>query len=84
MSPSNARPVEHWLASGKKARLVAAELGVSTWNLRDWKKRFGPPPSPSPSVTQLQEQVRALKAELLRTQQQRDILKKPRASLPIP
>lgn len=69
--------VEHWLASGKKAKLVAAELGVSVWNLRDWKKRFGPPsPAASPSVAELQGQVRTLKAELLRTQQQRDILKK--------
>jgi transposase-like protein len=68
--------VEHWLASGKKARLIAAELGVSVWNLRDWHKRYGPPPPPAPGVVELQEQVRALKAELLRAQQQRDILKK--------
>lgn len=69
--------VEHWLTSGKKARLIAAELGISVWNLRDWKKRFGPPsPMATLSVAQLQDQVQALKAELLRTQQQRDILKK--------
>jgi transposase-like protein len=69
--------VEHWLSSGKKAKQVAAELGVSSWNLRDWRKRFGPPaPQPSASGADLQDQIRAPKAELLRTQQQRDILKK--------
>ena len=68
--------VEHWLSSGKKATAVAAELGVSQWNLRDWKKRYGPSTPASSSVSELQAQVRSLKAELLRTQQQRDILKK--------
>jgi transposase len=68
--------VEHWLASGRKAKLIAAELGVSVWNLRDWHKRYGPPPAPAPDVAELQAQVRALKAELWRAQQQRDILKK--------
>jgi len=35
------------LQSGKSAKQLAAELGVSHWNLRDWKERYGPPPPPS-------------------------------------
>jgi transposase-like protein len=69
--------VEHWLASGKKAGVIAAELGVSIWNLRDWKKRFAPAPPARPLTTaELEAQVRRLQSELLRVSQQRDILKK--------
>jgi transposase-like protein len=68
--------VEHWRSSGKKASVIAAELGVSVWNLRDWKKRYGPPPGPAQTFAQLEAENRTLRQELLRVQQQRDILKK--------
>lgn len=29
------------LESGRKAAQLARELGVSPWNLRDWKERYG-------------------------------------------
>ena len=68
--------VAHWLSSGKKANVIATELGVSVWNLRDWKKRYGPPPGPAKTFGQLEAENRTLRQELLRLQQQRDILKK--------
>lgn len=68
--------VEHWLSSGKKAAQIASELGVSVWNLRDWKKRYGPAPGPAKTMAQLEAENQALRQELLRAQQQRDILKK--------
>lgn len=68
--------VEPWLSSGKKAAVIAPELGVSVWNLRDWKKRYGPPPGPATTFAQLEQENRTLRQELFRAQQQRDILKK--------
>lgn len=35
------------LQGDKPLKLLAADLGVSHWNLRDWKRRYGPPP-PAP------------------------------------
>ena len=58
--------VEHWLSSGKKAAQIASELGVSVWNLRDWKKRYGPAPGPAKTMAQLEAENRALRQELLR------------------
>ena len=29
------------LESGRKAAQLARDLGVSPWNLRDWKRRYG-------------------------------------------
>jgi transposase len=54
---------------------LAQELGVSHWNLRDWKKRFGPP-APLRSSEALEAEVRALRRENERLRAQRDILKK--------
>ena len=34
--------VDHWQSSGKTAKEVAQEFGVNFWNLRDWKRQYGP------------------------------------------
>jgi transposase len=67
--------VELLLSSGKPVTQIARELGVSQWNLRDWKERYGPVPVPQ-SPADLAAENRQLRAELLRVQTQRDILKK--------
>jgi transposase-like protein len=59
----------------KPIKQLAQELGVSHWNLRDWKKRYGPP-APSRSSEALEAEVRALRRENERLRAQRDILKK--------
>ena len=69
--------VELWVNSGKPVKQIAEELGVSIWNLRDWKKRFLPAePKPARSLEQVEAENRALREELQRIKNQRDILKK--------
>jgi transposase-like protein len=69
--------VELWVNSGKPAQQIAQELGVSVWNLRDWKKRYLPsPPAPARTLEQAETENRALREELQRVKNQRDILKK--------
>jgi transposase len=69
--------VELLVNSGKPAKQIAQELGVSLWNLRDWKKRYLPPPPARPrTVEQAEAENRALREELQRVKNQRDILKK--------
>jgi transposase len=59
----------------KTIKQLAQELGVSHWNLRDWKKRYGPP-APVRSSEVLEAELRALRRENERLRVQRDILKK--------
>jgi transposase len=59
----------------KPIQQLAQELGVSHWNLRDWKKRYGPP-APVRSSEVLEAELRALRRENERLRAQRDILKK--------
>lgn len=59
----------------KPIKQLAQELGVSHWNLRDWKKRYGPP-APVRSSEVLETELRALRRENERLRAQRDILKK--------
>jgi transposase len=54
---------------------LAQELGVSHWNLRDWKKRYGPP-APIRSSEVVETELRALRRENERLRAQCDILKK--------
>src|SRR6516225_2861496 len=58
--------------SGRSLSQIAAELGVSHWNLRDWKEIYGRRSTPA----QLQEQLEGLRAELAEVREQRDALKK--------
>ena len=66
--------VEHWLKSDKPGTQVAAELGVSYPSLKEWKRRYVGEVTPARS--DLEAENRALKAELARVREQRDILKK--------
>ena len=58
--------------SGRSLNQVAAELGVSHWNLRDWREIYGRRSTPA----QLQEQLERLRAENAELRGQRDALKK--------
>ena len=58
--------------SGRPLREIATELGVSVWNLRDWKEIYGQRSTPA----QLAEQLRRLRAENTELRDQRDALKK--------
>jgi transposase len=70
--------VEHWMLSGKSARIIAAELGINEQSLHKWKQQFKALPAGQVAGTleQLQAENRRLQRELHRVAQQRDILKK--------
>jgi len=63
------------LKGEKTLPVIAEELGVSHWNLRDWKRRFGPA-APERSSAALELEIRALRRENEHLRTQRDILKK--------
>lgn len=66
--------VEHWLRSGKSGTQIARELGISYPSLKEWKRRYGG--DAAPQRADLEAENRALRAELTRVREQRDILKK--------
>ena len=66
--------VEHWLRSGKNGTQIAKEMGVSYPSLKEWKRRYGG--EATPQRADLEAENRALRAELARVREQRDILKK--------
>ena len=66
--------VEHWLRGGKSSGVIAKERGVSAPTLKEWKRRYAG--EAVPNKPSLEEENRALKAELARVREQRDILKK--------
>jgi transposase len=66
--------VEHWIKSGQPGAQIAAELGLSYPSLKEWKRRYCGDATPVRS--DLEAEIRALKAELARVREQRDILKK--------
>jgi transposase len=64
---------------GHKLSDVAERLGVSTWSLMRWKKRFEQPTSKQVATVVADDsaaEVARLKAELRRVTEERDILKK--------
>ena len=70
----------------KKAVQVAMDFGIKPWNLRDWKRRYGPTAKPADaglpqSPEALARENRQLRKELARVTMQRDILKKTAAIL---
>jgi len=73
--------VRLWQSSGRAAEAVAQELGISVFNLYEWKRKqagsraAGSPPAFA-SKEQLQVEVERLRQELARMTEQRDILKK--------
>ena len=85
------RAVELWLASGKAATVVAAELGILPQRLSAWRGRFAPPPPGGEGgggakrrAAQLEAEITRLRRENDYLRQQRDILKKLWASSPKP
>lgn len=73
--------LELWRTSGKTRKEVGAELGISEWNLRDWKEALDPKgsskPTPRPRTqTELEMEINRLRQENHRLRNQRDILKK--------
>jgi len=73
--------VDHWCHSGKTAEQVAKEFGVKVWNVRDWRRRYGPTHKPVDAPVpetpeELKREIQQLRKELARVTTQRDILKK--------
>jgi len=66
--------VENWIRTGKPGTQIAAELGISYPSLKEWKRRYYG--DAVPQRDDLAAENRALKAELARVREQRDILKK--------
>jgi transposase len=66
--------VEHWLASGKSAQAIGQELGISAGLLYDWRSELAP--AAGKSSLDLQAELEAMRQELARVTEQRDILKK--------
>lgn len=73
--------VDHWCHSDKAAEAVAKDFGVKVWNVRDWRRRYGPTHKPvdaplPQTPEELRREVQQLRKELARVTTQRDILKK--------
>ena len=66
--------VEHWIKSGQLGTQIARELGLSYPSLKEWKRRYHG--DATPVRADVEAENRALKAELARVREQRDILKK--------
>lgn len=62
---------------------VAGRLGMTTHSLYAWIKRFGPESETHAAAAAEQAEVKRLKKELKRVADERDILKKPRRTLPV-
>jgi transposase len=63
------------LKGEKSLPVIAEELGVNHWALREWKRRFGPA-APVKGQDALELELRALRRENEHLRTQRDILKK--------
>jgi transposase len=55
---------------------VSKRLGVTTKSLYAWIKRYSDGPLQHSQITEQQREIRDLKAQLKRTEEERDILKK--------
>ena len=66
--------VAMWLKSGKTARQISGELGLTESRLYEWKKQYGPV-SPASKAEQ-ENELAALRHENAILREQRDILKK--------
>lgn len=61
---------------GFAVKEVAARLGVSTWSLYQWIKRYGMPAEKRLAQEDQAAKLKRLEAELKRVTEERDILKK--------
>ena len=66
--------VANWIKTGQPGTQIAAELGISYPSLKEWKRRYYG--DATPQRDDLAAENRALKCELARVREQRDILKK--------
>jgi transposase len=67
------------LESGRPLKKLAAELGVCSVTLRDWRDRFtkgSSPKQPPQTLEAAQMEVRQLRQEVADLRRQREILKK--------
>lgn len=60
---------------GYKVGEVARRLGVTPKSLNEWIQKYGDAGSQHQTITDQQEELRRLKAELRRVTEERDILK---------
>ena len=65
--------INHWVASGKSAAVIAGELGITAHHLYGWKADLAPADL---STASLEARLAATQRELARVSEQRDILKK--------
>jgi transposase-like protein len=65
--------INHWVASGKSAAVIASELGITAHHLYGWKADLAPADL---STASLEARLAATQRELARVSEQRDILKK--------
>ena len=64
-------------SSGRSLKEIAAELGVTHWNLRDWTKRHGRnKPVPAATPAELQREMTRLRRENQSLQARCDVFKK--------
>jgi len=63
-----------WLNSGKSARQIASELGITERHLYSWRSEFSP--TTPAQEADLASELQALRRENAELRQQRDILKK--------
>ena len=73
--------INHWQTSGKTRIAAAEDLGISEWNLRDWKRaedrRSKKVPAPrARTAAELEAENMRLRQENQSLRNQRDILKK--------
>jgi transposase len=73
--------IDHWINSSKTGAQVAHEFGIKVWNLRDWKREYGPGSKPVDAPVpktpdEMTREIQQLRKELARVTMQRDILKK--------
>jgi transposase len=73
--------LELWRTSGKTRKEVADDLGISEWNLRDWKEDVERGNAPAPvlrprTAAELEADNLRLRQENQSLRNQRDILKK--------
>jgi transposase len=68
--------VELWLRSGRSAKQIADELGISANSLSNWKKKFDSELPGELDGENPEKEIAKLKKELARVSEERDILKK--------
>jgi transposase len=61
---------------GHKVSEVASRLGITAKSLYDWIKRYGDEQAQHTQISEQQREIRRLKRELKRAEEERDILKK--------